>query len=69
MDNKQLGRSLLSWIAIVRMCVCYQEQPAMDTDEKNKMLREAQAYLNSQMYKAAKDVGYEHMTTPNPRYV
>ncbi|XP_053375803.1 uncharacterized protein LOC123533294 isoform X1 [Mercenaria mercenaria] len=42
------------------------ELPAMRPEEKQKMLREAQAYLNSQMYKAANDVGYEHMTKPNP---
>lgn len=40
----------------------------MSPAEKQKVLRDAQAYLNSQMYKAASDVGYEHMTTPNPRY-
>lgn len=39
----------------------------MSPEMKQKMLREAQAYLNSQIYKAAHDVGYEHMTTPNPR--
>lgn len=42
------------------------ELPAMSPEEKQKVLREAQAYLNSQMYKAANDVGYEHMTQPNP---
>lgn len=41
------------------------EHPAMGSAEKQKVLREAQAYLNSQMYKAANEVGYEHMTTPN----
>ncbi|KAH3822991.1 hypothetical protein DPMN_124785 [Dreissena polymorpha] len=29
------------------------------------MLRDAQAYLNSQIYKATNEVGYEHMTNPN----
>ena len=38
----------------------------MGKEEKNKIMREAQAYLNSQMYKAAKDSGYQHMTTTNP---
>ena len=41
----------------------------MQADEKQKVIREAQAYLNSQMYKAAKDVGYQHMVTSNPEYV
>ncbi|XP_052800410.1 uncharacterized protein LOC128231514 isoform X2 [Mya arenaria] len=42
------------------------EPPSMTPGEKAKVIRDAQAYLNSQMYKAANDVGYEHMTTPNP---
>ncbi|KAL4223925.1 hypothetical protein ACF0H5_017387 [Mactra antiquata] len=42
------------------------ELPSTTPEMKQKLLREAQAYLNSQMYKAANDVGYEHMTTPNP---
>lgn len=40
----------------------------MGPEEKNKIMREAQAYLNSQMYKAANEMGYEHMTSHNPRY-
>ena len=41
----------------------------MSPIERAKVRRDAQAYLNSQMYKAANDVGYEHMTTPNPSSV
>ncbi|XP_052283924.1 uncharacterized protein LOC127880641 isoform X2 [Dreissena polymorpha] len=39
--------------------------PQMTLEEKSKMLRDAQAYLNSQIYKATNEVGYEHMTNPN----
>ncbi|XP_052270374.1 uncharacterized protein LOC127871467 isoform X3 [Dreissena polymorpha] len=41
------------------------DMPQMTPEEKNKMLRDAQAYLNSQIYKATNEVGYEHMTNPN----
>ena len=37
----------------------------MEVEEKTKIMREAQAYLNSQVYKAAKDSGYQHMTASN----
>jgi len=36
----------------------------MGIEEKNKIIREAQAYLNSQMYKAANEMGYEHINNP-----
>ena len=43
----------------------FQEPPAMGVEEKTKIIREAQAYLNSQVYKAAKDSGYQHLTSNN----
>ena len=33
----------------------------MAPHEKQKILKEAQAYLNSQMYKCVKDIGYQKM--------
>ncbi|CAG2205966.1 unnamed protein product [Mytilus edulis] len=35
------------------------EPPNMAHHEKQKILKEAQAYLNSQMYKCVKDIGYQ----------
>ena len=37
----------------------------MAPHEKQKILKEAQAYLNSQMYKCVKDVGYQSMLNNN----
>lgn len=37
------------------------EPPNMAPHEKQKLLKEAQAYLNSQMYKCVKDIGYQKM--------
>ncbi|CAC5371615.1 unnamed protein product [Mytilus coruscus] len=37
------------------------EPPNMAPHEKQKILKEAQAYLNSQMYKCVKDIGYQKM--------
>ena len=44
-----------------------QDSPSVGEEEKIKILREAQAYLNSQVYKAAKDAGYVHLTTNNSK--
>lgn len=42
------------------------EPPVMVSEDKQKMLRDAQAYLNSQMIKAANDVGYQCLTSRTP---
>lgn len=33
----------------------------MTVEDKNKLLKEAQAYINSQIYKVAKEIGYQRM--------
>lgn len=53
------------WTIIYIYLFIEQEPPNMSPIEKQKIMKEAQAYLNSQMYKCVKDKGYGVMLGKN----